>query len=182
MPKSKRSLNELLRDLRRIEEHRLDLTNEKITKIYQSLMKNLTSFLSDYYVKYADDAGKLTPEILEAQSQKARFLEEITRNTDSITPQIKEEILNLADETYANCYKGMLNAVKDSVDAEPIKNMKVNENILKATMDNNIDRLTLPTVLERNRQNIIYDIQQTLAIGLINGDTYSHMARRIEKE
>ena len=34
MPKSKQSLNELLYDLKRIEEHREKLSEEKIRKIY----------------------------------------------------------------------------------------------------------------------------------------------------
>ena len=54
MPKSETSLSELLYEVRRIEKHREILTEDKIRKIYESLMEDLKAFLSDEYIKYAD--------------------------------------------------------------------------------------------------------------------------------
>ena len=53
------SLDELLHEVRRIEEHRATLTEKRIKSIYQSLMKDLNSFISEEYIKYADEDGKL---------------------------------------------------------------------------------------------------------------------------
>ena len=45
MPKAEKSLKQILYDIRRIEEHRAYLSEKKIRKIYQNLMKDLQGFL-----------------------------------------------------------------------------------------------------------------------------------------
>lgn len=185
MPTSETSLAELLHEVRRIEEHRTILTDKKIEKIYQQLMKELNAFLSDYYIKYADDEGKLTGAMLEAQGQKAKFLEECVKNVDSISLLVKKEITKLVEETYAACYSGMAKAVKKAKTTEEIaeytKGMSVRPEVMKRAVNNNISKLTLPPILEKNRQEVIYDIQQTLNVGLVNGDRYETMSKRISE-
>lgn len=185
MPESEESLAELLYEIRRIEEHRALLSNKKIEKIYKQLMKDLNAFLSDYYIKYADDEGKLTGVILEKYSGKAKFLEEVAKRVDSISPQVKKEMIKLVEDTYTSCYKGMVNAVKKAKTtaeiAEFTKGMSVRPEVLKRAVNNNISKLTLPRVLEKNRQEVIYDIQQTLNVGLVNGDRYETMSKRISE-
>ena len=185
MPKSKTSLNQLLYDLRRIEEHRSVLTNKKIEKIYNSLIKDLNSFLGDYYIQYADAEGKLTATTLEAQGLKARFLEECAIRVDSIAPEIKKEIMKLVEDTYTACYVGMVdivNKAKDTAELAKItKGMSVRPEVLNQAVNNNISKLTLPRVLEKQRQAVIYDIQQTLNMGLINGDRYETMSKKLQE-
>ena len=52
MPQAKQGLNELLHEIRRIEQRREILTEKKIRKIYKQLLKELNHFLADEYVKY----------------------------------------------------------------------------------------------------------------------------------
>ena len=186
MPTSEETtLASLLYEIRRIEENRTILTDKKIEKIYKQLIKDLNAFLSDYYIKYADDEGKLTGAMLEAQGGKAKFLEEVVKNVDSISPQVKREITKLVEDTYTACYKGMANAVKKAKTtaevAEFTKGMSVRPEVMKRAVENNISKLTLPRVLEKNRQEVIYDIQQTLNVGLVNGDRYETMSKRISE-
>lgn len=44
MPKAEKSLKQILYDIRRIEEHRAYLSEKKIRRIYQSLLKDLQGF------------------------------------------------------------------------------------------------------------------------------------------
>ncbi len=183
MPQSKQSLNELLYDLKRIEEHREILTEKKIRYIYKSLMKDLNAFIAEEYFLYADGEGVLSYATLQEKSREARFLEEVVKQVDSITPQIKTEMMKLVEETYTNCYNGMANAVKNASNtkklAEIMTDTTLRPEVLKQAVNNNISKLTLPNVLEKNRQEIIYNIKQELTIGMINGDRYEQMARRI---
>ena len=183
MPKSKQSLNELLYDLKRIEEHREKLSEEKIRKIYKSLMKDLNAFIAEEYFLYADGEGVLSYATLQEKSREARFLEEVVKQVDSITPQIKTEMMNLVEQTYTNCYNGMANAVKNASNTQKLAavmtDATLRPEVLKQAVNNNISKLTLPHVLEKNRQEIIYNIKQELTIGMINGDRYEKMARRI---
>ena len=185
MPKSKNSLNDLLYDVKRIAKHREKLSEEKITAIYQTLSKDLKAFLADDYIKYADEEGRLFVSNLDAQNEKAKFLQEIAKNVDSISPQVRKEILEYADATYTKSYEGMIGALKKADEAGTLAevgaDLSVNPNVLKQAVNNNISKLTLPAVMEKHRAEIVYQIQQELNIGLMKGDRYETMTKRIQE-
>jgi uncharacterized protein with gpF-like domain len=179
------SLNNLLYDIRRIAQHREVLTEKKIEAIYTALEKDLTAYIAEEYKNYADNEGRLFVSILAAKNRQAKFLQEIVKNVDSISPKLKKEFEKLIDDTYSKCYKGMAEAAKkaDAVKLGKIaESLDVNSAVFIKSLDNNISKLVLPAVLEKHRNEIIYQIQQELNIGLINGDRYEQMARRISEK
>ncbi len=185
MPKSETSLNELLYDIRRIVEHREKLTIRKIEAIYHSLEKDLNAFIANVYVTYADEEGRLYISYLDTKNRRARFLQEIVENVDSISVPLKNQIMSLVEETYTKCYDGMLKAFKKAYSTTAfeyiVKDIVVNPYVLKRALSNNISKLTLPAVMEIHRNEIIYQIQQELNIGLMQGDRYERMAKRISE-
>lgn len=185
MPKSETSLNELLYDIRRIVEHREKLTIRKIEAIYHSLEKDLNAFIANVYVTYADEEGRLYISYLDAKNRRARFLKEIVENVDSISVPLKNQIMSLVEETYTKSYEGMLKAFEKAYSETEFeyvsKDIAVNPNVLKQALNNNISKLTLPAVMEIHRNEIIYQIQQELNIGLMQGDRYERMAKRISE-
>lgn len=185
MPKSETSLNELLYDIRRIVEHREKLTIRKIEAIYSSLEKDLNAFIANVYVTYADEEGRLYISYLDAKNRRARFLQEIVENVDSISVPLKNQIMSLVEETYTKSYEGMLKAFEKAYSETEFeyvsKDIAVNPNVLKQALNNNISKLTLPAVMEIHRNEIIYQIQQELNIGLMQGDRYERMAKRISE-
>jgi len=178
-------LNELLYDIRRLAEHRENLTNRKIEMIYRSLERDLNAFIANVYVTYSDEEGRLYISYLDAKNRRARFLQEIVENVDSISIPLKNQIMLLVEETYTKSYEGMLKAFKKAYSATEFeyisKDIAVNPNVIKQALNNNISKLTLPAVMEINRNEIIYQIQQELNIGLIQGDRYERMAKRISE-
>lgn len=185
MPESKTSLRQMLHDIRRIEENRKILTEEKIQAIYRTLEDDLNAFIAKEYRKYADENGQLYMSYLDSKRQRAKFLQEIVENVDNITPELKKTLTSLVNKTYEECYKGMAETVTQAATAENIaevgKSLSVRPETLKRAVDNNISKLTLPQVLQKHRAEIIYQIQQELNIGLINGDRYERMANRISE-
>ena len=185
MPKSETSLKELLYDIRRIEQHREKLSEKKIREIYRTLMKDLNAFLADEYIKYSDKDGRFYFSYLDAQNKRAKFLEEIVEHVNNISPSLKKEMLSLIDDTYQKSYDGMINAFKNADMPEKFKAaseaIDVNPDVIKQAVNNNISKLTLPTVMEKHRQEIIYQIQQTMNIGLMNGDRYETLAKKISE-
>lgn len=183
MPKAKTSLNELLHEIRRIEANREVLTETKIRKIYKSLVKDLNAFLAEYYVKYADETdGTLTIAKLQEKMKFAKFLEEIENNVNFFTPKVKREIEDLVDRTYKACYEGMNKAVSEADDVKELvgaSELNVRPEVMKQAVENNISKLTLKPLLEKNRQEIIYDIKQALTVGLMTGQRYDTMANKI---
>lgn len=185
MPKANKSLNELLFDLRRIEEHRGILTQQKITKIYEQLIDELQYFLAQEYLRSATN-GALTFNTLQSGSRQARFLEEITERISNITPQLQSTMMNLVEETYTNCFVGMSEAVHRAKNTAEIaaffKETQLRPEVVKRAFENNLTKLTLPSVLERHRAEIVYNCKQELTIGMINGDRYETMTKRITEK
>lgn len=185
MPKSETSLNKLLYDIRRIEQHREVLSEKKIKAMYQQLTDDLDTFLAKGYKQYADSDGRLFVSYLDAQRKRAWFLNEIVKNVDNIEPSLKSQMTTLINETYEECYKGMVEAVKKADKEGKLKqaskDISVRPEVLKQAVNNNVSKLTLPAVLEKHRSEVIYQIQQELNIGLINGDRYETMAKRISE-
>lgn len=177
MPKSKTSLNELLYEIRRIAEHREILSEKKIRAIYKSLVNDLNAYIAEYYVKYADDEGILTIAKLQEKMKYAKFLEEIESNVNFFSPLAAKEITALVNDTYKASYEGMEKAVRDSYKLEELN---VSSEVMKRAVANNIEKLTpLPDLLEKNRAEIIYEMKQIINIGLLNGERYETMARKI---
>jgi len=166
-------------------EHREKLTIRKIEAIYHSLEKDLNAFIANVYVTYADEEGRLYISYLDAKNRRARFLQEIVENVDSISVPLKNQIMSLVEETYTKSYEGMLKAFEKAYSETEFeyvsKDIAVNPNVLKQALNNNISKLTLPAVMEIHRNEIIYQIQQELNIGLMQGDRYERMAKRISE-
>lgn len=185
MPKSNTSLKKLLHEIRRVSESREVLTDKKIEAIYKTLNQDLNAFLADTYIKYADRDGRMYVSYLDEKRQRAWFMSEIAKNVDNMTPALQKEIMTLVDKTYTECYKGMIEALRTVTTKKEYENiakdLNVPPEVLKQAVNNNISKLTLPRVLEKNRAEITYQIQQELNIGLINGDRYETMAKRISE-
>lgn len=178
------NLNDLLYEVKRLAEHRTRLTDEKIKSIYEQLMKDLDNFLAAGYKQYADSDGRLYLSYLDEHRQRAAFLQQIVDNVDGITPKLKSEMEDLINATYEECYRGMAASVKTAYAAEAaemLSDVDVNPQTLQYSLNNNISKLTLPSVLEAHRAQIIYQIQQELTIGLLNGDRYETMSKRISE-
>ena len=182
MPKAEQSLNDLLHEIRRIEQSREVLTEKKIRKIYKQLLKELNHFLADEYLKYSKD-GILTVAMLQEKSRYAKFLEEIESHVNNLTPDIVALIKNTVEDTYTACYKGMSESVLKAKDTKSalnyLKDLSIRPEVMKRAIENPVSGLTLPDILEKNRKEVIYDIKQQVNIGLMNGDRYETTAKKV---
>lgn len=178
-------LEELLVQVRRIEAHREKGAETQIQRVYKDLLKNLQGFVGEYYTKYADKNDSLSYEILQQKGKFARFIEEVEQRVNGITPQTKKVIEKTVTDTYKACYQGMERAVKEADTPALRKAVKaltsVDAESVKRAVENPISGLTLKDTLEKNRKDIIYDIKRNIGVGLMNGDRYSSMARRISE-
>lgn len=182
MPKAEQSLNDLLHEIRRIEQSREVLTEKKIRKIYKQLLKELNHFFADEYLKYSKD-GILTVAMLQEKSRYAKFLEEIESHVNNLTPEIVALIKNTVEDTYTACYKGMSESVLKAKDTKSalnyLKDLNIRPEVMKRAIENPVSGLTLPDILEKNRKEVIYDIKQQVNIGLMNGDRYETTAKKV---
>ena len=179
-------LDKLLRQLRKIEEHRSVSAEKKIRKIYKQILAELKLFLSDTYINYAID-DKLTYATLQQYGYYGRFIEEVEEKLSGISPQISNEITKTVENAYQAMYDGSIQAVKKAAGSNLLLHQFLDgvqgttPEIVKRAVENPIPKLTLKDTLEKNRKDIIYDIKREVNTGLLNGDRYTTVAKRISK-
>lgn len=180
---TQKDLEYYLAQFRRIAEHREKGAMRKIWTEYKELLKDLKHFLADYYAEYAID-DELTFEILNGKRQYARFLEEVSEHVRHYMPRIAKETISVVDDTYRIAYDGMVDAVEKSVTTEDLKeNLKgvkaATPSQVRAGVLNDLSGITPEMTYTKDTAQFIYDLQLTLNTGLINGDRYSTMAKRV---
>lgn len=175
-------LDRLLVQVRRIEEHRVKGAEQEIKETYEELLQELRHYLADTYSQYAED-DRLTYGILQKYGYYARFLEEVERKIDSISPAVKQLIRSTVEMTYAATYDGLVEAVKKAAGgAADLGGLKgCTPDVMKKAVENPVSKLTLDDRLEKHRKEIVYDIKQNISVGLMNGDRYSTVANRIKQ-
>lgn len=182
----KTTLSELLVEIRRIEEHRQKGAEKQIKQHYESLLKDLREFLGVSYAKLAED-DVLTYAILQQKGEFARFLDEVVKKVNNITPKAATEITSVVNDVYELAYNGVVKAVAaaDTVGAlhTALQGLPlVTPEIIKRAVENPISGLTLKDTLEKNRKEIVYNIKREIGTGLTQGDRMSTMAKRIQSQ
>lgn len=176
-----KNIDYYLAQARRISQHREEGSERVIRKVYKHFLKELQAIISDAYVKYgADDA--LTYAMLQRAGYYARFIEEVDHQMNISTLEIKKEARRVVEEVYRLAYEGMVDGVLNASDALDVvfaDSIAITPEQIKAAVQNPVSGLTLSDTLEKHRRDIIYNIKQTVGVGLMNGDRYTTMARRI---
>lgn len=169
--------------LRKTEDHREKQAEVEIRKLYKGLLKDTKQFLADEYFTLAQD-GKLTYEILRANTRNTRFLAEVEQKLNGLSLEVSQEIKQTVERMYTLAYDSMVEAVQKASDTKELHDafvglQGVTPETIKAHLDNPIAGLTLSDTLEKNRKEIIWDIKRQIGVGLTMGDRYDTMARRI---
>ena len=179
------ALNRYLSTVRRIEEHREQSAVKELKKLYRQLMKEISERVAESYARYADpETGAIDYAVLHRDGMDARLLEEIMRSTGIASLEECRIIEQLAKESYAKCYDGMVSAVQraatDDALQESLQTIRaVAPEVIAEAVHNPVSGLTLADRLEKKRGEIIYGIKQSVGVGLSQGDRYDTMTRRI---
>jgi hypothetical protein len=179
-------LDKLLRQLRKIEEHRSKAAEKEIRKIYKQILNEIKIFLSDTYSTYAVD-DKLTYATLQQYGYYAKFIEEVEQRLNGISPRVSNEIIKVVEKTYEAMHNGMIQAVTLAAGDDKVLHSLLSQvkgttpEIVKRAVENPIPKLTLKDTLEKNRKEIIYNIKREVNVGLLNGDRYTTVAKRLSK-
>lgn len=173
--------------LRRISAHREQGAEAEIRCEYQKVLNKLRAIVSKYYAIYGNiDDSTMTRADLESASSYNNFLQDVVNNLDGINKPVENQIRQTIEDTYTTCYNGMVNAVKKSTGNSDLGILlsglsATTPETVKNIIENPMDNLTLSTVLNRKRSQVVSDIKKNLSVGLANGDSYAKMAQRISK-
>lgn len=178
------NLEKYLFELRRISEHRTEEVEEEIRKVYKKVLKELKAYIGDLFIEYGED-GVLDYSMLYRAGLDARFLDEVDLQLDEICAVERQQIRDLVQETYQQCYEGMRTAVDAAAGnmaliKESLASIEAVRPEAVAFMVNNpVHGLTLNERLEKKRRDVIYNIRQEISVGLSNGDRYETIANRV---
>lgn len=174
--------------LRRIAAHREKGVEAEIRKAYQDVLIELQAILGKYYAGYGDpETSILTRGDLQAAGQYKNFLEDVLSHLDGLGEPMERKIRKTVEDTYTTCYTGMAAAVQQVTAGNATLQslfggaLAITPETVRHIVEYPIPKLTLSTVFQRRRKQIVSDIQKTLAVGLASGDSYTKMAGRIAK-
>lgn len=178
-----KALDKYLVEVKRIEESRSKGADKEIRSLYKFLLKKLNSFIGEYYTKYSDDNGVLNVAILQQNAKYASFLEEVDKNIKEVTPAISKTIKSTVEKTYKACFEGMINGFSNSAGDSKFKDsfngLSIKPEVLKAAVENPISGLTLPERLQKHRQDVIYDIRQSISNSLMTGERFDTISKKL---
>lgn len=178
MAQKKHDLDYLLAQARRIAEHREAEAEKEIRKAYKALLKDLQAYIGDVHARYAVD-GSLSFAALQRAGYDARFLEEIEERIIHASPKAAKALHELVEDTYKLAYESMVQGVLvqevDGLNDVFADAIAITPDQIKNVVKNPV----MEVALEKNHKDIIYEIKQAVAVGLMNGDRYDTTARRI---
>lgn len=173
-------LEKYIVQLRRIEEHREKNAENHIRLIYKNILKDLNSTIAQEYVISAED-DILDFGMLERNGRYARFLEEVDRRLSSVNDDLSLTITEAVENTYKNVWESMNNAVNKATTSEELHEaFKSIKSVTPEVIRNAVNNPIMQVALEKNYKDIVYNIRQSIAIGLMNGDRMTTMAKRIQ--
>lgn len=176
----KKDLDYYLVQARRIAEHREAGAEEAILKEFKKLRKSLKAYISEVHEKYAAGDGSLSYADLQKAGYAARFLEEIEKRIVVSSPRVAKELHKLVNDTYELSYKSMIEGVEKVMNGADLgETFADSVAITPHQIKNAVKNPYMEVALQKNHKMIVYDIRQIVSVGLMNGDRYSTIAKKI---
>lgn len=148
-----------------------------LRRAYTSLLKDMQNVIANTYAKLDDN------DLINSLMKYNR------------ADNVESQLTALINEFSKAKYKGMYNELKEQVThaynyyhtaltevtGKIINKTPLKKEWLTQTIENELSGLTLKQTLQRDRQNIIYSLKSNLIQGVNRGESYSTMAKRMQK-
>ena len=174
---AKMTLEGYLRRLNEESNKRLGLYEKTLKRAYTSLLRDMNNVISNTYAKL--DSNDLINSLMKyhrkdnVEKTLTSLINEFSKaKYKGMYNQLREQLLF----AYQYYYTGLTEVAGKSYTLTPLK-----KEWLTATIENEIAGLTLKETLQRDRQNIIYSLKSNLIQGVNRGESFSTMAKRMQK-
>lgn len=149
-----------------------------IAKLYANTLNEIRKELTKIYEKYEVD-GKLTYTEMAKYDRLTKLIKQIDHLLRVNYNSLKKVIYEVLGESYQEGYYLTAWAVETDTLSKLAYTAIAAETIM-AMIENPISGLSLSERLEKNRKEIIYTIQQEVTQGLVQGETYGTMMKRLK--
>jgi hypothetical protein len=172
------SFEDLMKKINRRIGQLVNKGEREIARKYARTLTEIRSVLAKHYEKY-EQGGKLTLQEMLKHDRLRKMLQEINFLLKTHYKDINLQMEQILGGAYTEGYYLTAWAV-ESYAATKIGYAAVPPETLTAMLNNPVAGLTLNERLEKQRVNIIYEIQQQVTQGLQNNETYGTMAKRLK--
>ena len=172
------NLNKTPGMIERLVNRRVKKSERDIVKRYAILLNDIRKELAKLYEKYEVD-GKLTYSEMAKFDRLRKFIDYIDYLLKVVYKDVRKTVYDVLGESYLDGYYLTAWAVETDT-LSRLSYSVVRPEVITAMIENPITGLTLSQRLEKNRAAIIYTIQQEITQGLVQGETYKQMAKRIK--
>jgi SPP1 gp7 family putative phage head morphogenesis protein len=173
-----KNLNKTAEMIEKLVNKRVKKGERDIVKRYALLLNDVRKELAKLYEKYEID-GKLTFAEMAKYDRLRKFMEYISWLLGVVYKDVKKVIYDILGESYLDGYYLTAWAVETDT-LSRLSYSAVRPETITAAIENPITGLTLSQRLEKNRAAIIYTIQQEVTQGLVKGESYKQMAKRLK--
>jgi SPP1 gp7 family putative phage head morphogenesis protein len=148
-----------------------------LDKIYAKRLKRILGEISMMYEKYEVE-GALTMAEMSKYGRLSKSMQVIIEELTGTYKEAYKLIQTTMEEQYLEAY--FRTAYLAEFEAQQALGFgAISKETLAASLANPIEFLTLSAIMERNRAQVIYKIQQEITEGLMAGESYSKMAKRL---
>jgi len=145
---------------------------------YKKALDDIRKKIALIYEKYSE-TGELTYAEMAKYNRYDELIKSIEKRLKELGVSNAKLTTGLAGDVYQESFYRTGYFFESSLQARLGYGL-INNDVIKAAVQNPISGLTLNQTLEKNRAAIILKIRQEITQGLIKGEHYSKMARRIK--
>jgi uncharacterized protein with gpF-like domain len=171
------NLDKTTEQLEKLLDERIEGSEREIAKQYAVLLSEVKKEIAKLYEQYEKD-GALTYAEMAKYDRLNKFLTYINQLLTKNYQGLKMAIYAVLGEIYTNAYY----QIAWSIETDSLSRLaysSVTPETITKMIENPIAGLTLSQTLEKNRSNIVYKIQQEVTQGLVKGESYRNMAKRL---
>lgn len=175
---AKKTLEQYIKELERQSSINLRSYEKSLQKAYRELIRSMQNVISDVYTKIGDDAETMFANLNKysrkdnVEGQLTYLINEFSKKKyKGMYDHLREQLLF----AYQYYYTGLTNVSGKIYKMTPLKTEWI-----RSMIENEISGLTLKETLQRQRQNVIYQIKSNLIQGINQGESYVKMANRIK--
>ena len=153
---------------------------KELLKVYKKSLKELRGKISEQYSKYAI-GEQLTFAEMSKYGRNERLFREIQGEINNLYRTAGVETRRLASNAYEESYYRTAFALEKGTQAK-LSYTQIPREQIKAAVQMPLSGLTLNDRLSRNRQNLITRMREQITQGLVQGEGYVSMTKRVKEQ
>jgi SPP1 gp7 family putative phage head morphogenesis protein len=151
----------------------------EVDRIYARRLRNILDEISLMYEKY-EVAGTLTLAEMTKFNRLQKSMDFIIGELVATYREVYRLTQTTMEEQYLEAYFRQAYLMEFEAQ-QKLGFGSISSEAVAAAVANPVKHLTLPAIMERNRAQVVYKIQQEISEGLIAGESYAKMAKRLRE-